>query len=275
MNDRERVQLKLDLFEGMGLSLSKSDKILDFGCGDGRKVNEFRDRGYDCQGCDVRIRDCDPAADLAARDLIREIERPYRVPFDDSSFSLVFSDQVFEHVRNPDATFREIHRILKPGGFSLHIFPTRYVPIEPHVHVPFAAWFREPWWLAMWARMGVRSPWQKGLNAKQTTLSNYRYLNLRTNYLTRSEIVGLSDKYFASTRFCMRDALRHHPRTRGAIGILACTSIVAILLDRFSTHVVLQSKSEDSMQEDDARSASTRSSHGPFHDAEPLAGGTS
>lgn len=250
MNDIERVQLKLDLLAGIGIPLSKSDKILDFGCGNGNKVDEFRNRGYDCLGCDIKIRDCEPAAELAANDLIRQIERPYRVPFDDASFSLVFSDQVFEHVRHPEDAFREIHRVLKPGGIGLHVFPTRNVPIEPHVHVPFASWFRKPWWLGMWARLGIRSQWQQGRGARQTTLANYRYLTLRTNYMTRTEILALSNKYFAQTRFCIREALRHHPRTRGGIGVIARAPGVAKIVGTFSTHVVLQIKETESMSWD-------------------------
>ena len=252
MNDSERVQLKLDLLAGIGLPLSKSDRILDFGCGTGNKVDEFRNRGYNCWGCDIHIRDCEPAVKLAAQDLIREIERPYRIPFDDSSFNFVFSDQVFEHVRHPAVAFGEIHRVLKPGGVGLHVFPTRYVPIEPHVHVPFASWFRKPWWLGMWARLGIRSRWQQGLSASQTTLANYRYLTLRTNYMTRAEILALSNKYFAQTRFCMREALRHHPRTRSGIGMIARAPGVAGIVGKFSTHVVVQQKEAEKRSGDAA-----------------------
>lgn len=43
----------------------------------------------------------------------------------DNSFDIVVTEDVFEHVRNPDAAFAEIARVLRPGG--CHIFT---VPIE-------------------------------------------------------------------------------------------------------------------------------------------------
>ncbi len=44
--------------------------------------------------------------------------------FNDEIFDLVVTQDVFEHVMNPDKAFREITRILKPGG--AHIFTVPY-----------------------------------------------------------------------------------------------------------------------------------------------------
>ncbi len=41
--------------------------------------------------------------------------------YPDNAFDLVISSDIFEHVRRPFAGFREVNRVLKPGGF--HIFP--------------------------------------------------------------------------------------------------------------------------------------------------------
>lgn len=38
------------------------------------------------------------------------------VPFEDDTFDVVFSSEVFEHVFNADELFAEIARVLKPGG---------------------------------------------------------------------------------------------------------------------------------------------------------------
>lgn len=37
-------------------------------------------------------------------------------PFEDQSFDLIYSHQVFEHVRHPEAVLAEVFRTLKPGG---------------------------------------------------------------------------------------------------------------------------------------------------------------
>ena len=46
--------------------------------------------------------------------------------FDDASLDLVITQDVLEHVFQPDRVFAEIHRVLRPGG--LHLFT---VPIYP------------------------------------------------------------------------------------------------------------------------------------------------
>lgn len=45
--------------------------------------------------------------------------------FEDNSFDIFITQDVFEHINNPFAAFKEIYRVLKPGG--VHIFT---VPID-------------------------------------------------------------------------------------------------------------------------------------------------
>ncbi len=51
-----------------------------------------------------------------------------KMTFEDNSFDLMITQDVFEHVMNPTDAFREIDRILKPGG--AHIFT---MPWYPHL----------------------------------------------------------------------------------------------------------------------------------------------
>jgi SAM-dependent methyltransferase len=44
----------------------------------------------------------------------------HQTPFKDEEFDLVYSSAVMEHVDKPRETVREIHRILKPGGLTVH-----------------------------------------------------------------------------------------------------------------------------------------------------------
>jgi ubiquinone/menaquinone biosynthesis C-methylase UbiE len=53
-----------------------------------------------------------------------------RLPYEDNTFDLVISDQVFEHVQDQVRAFEELMRITKPGGHGLHVIPARYSPIE-------------------------------------------------------------------------------------------------------------------------------------------------
>jgi SAM-dependent methyltransferase len=47
-----------------------------------------------------------------------------RLPFADASFDAIVSLHVFEHLRSPEATARELARVLRPGGLLLLGFPT-------------------------------------------------------------------------------------------------------------------------------------------------------
>ena len=49
-----------------------------------------------------------------------------RIPFDDDSFDLVFSGNVMEHIQDTNAVFREIKRVLKPGGLFLAKTPNKW-----------------------------------------------------------------------------------------------------------------------------------------------------
>ena len=40
----------------------------------------------------------------------------YELPFEDSTFDVVYAHQVLQHLANPVAALREMHRTLKPGG---------------------------------------------------------------------------------------------------------------------------------------------------------------
>lgn len=164
--------------------------ILDLGCGKGALVAHLRQQGHDAYGCDIAGSDAsnfvpDPQSGGILRAILLD---PYRLPFDDNQFDCVVSAQVLEHVIDYDSTFREIHRVLKPGGISLHVFPSRYSFIEPHVFVPLATLVRNRAWLYFWALLGVRNQFQKGKDACEVTRLNYQYLHAHTNYPTRAEI---------------------------------------------------------------------------------------
>lgn len=46
------------------------------------------------------------------------------IPFADRTFDAVFSSHVLEHVPHLPVLLREIHRVLKPGGVSVHVLPS-------------------------------------------------------------------------------------------------------------------------------------------------------
>lgn len=71
-----------------------------------------------------------------------------RLPFETSSFDVVLSNHVVEHVGD-DAEQRhhieELSRVLRPGGIGYLAVPNRWMLVEPHFHLAFLSWLPRPW----------------------------------------------------------------------------------------------------------------------------------
>jgi SAM-dependent methyltransferase len=91
-----------------------------------------------------------------------------------------------EHVMDQVGTLRELHRILRPGGCAVHVFPARYSLIEPHIYVPMGGVIGHRWWFKLWALMGIRNEFQKGLSADETADRNAFYFVEGLNYVPNS-----------------------------------------------------------------------------------------
>jgi len=210
-----RVRLQIALVDELGFKLRPAATVLDLGCGSGSTVTEYRGLGYDAFGCDFAFKDGPDVESHHYHGLIRLIDKTrYRLPFDDNSFDFVFSDQVFEHVRNYDETLSEIRRVLKPEGISLHFFPSRYTPIEPHVFVPLATIIQQRWWLAIWTTLGVRGSHQKAMAVREVVDANHIYLASCTNYLSKRAIARFVSRHFSDYRFCEGPFLKLSSRGR-------------------------------------------------------------
>jgi SAM-dependent methyltransferase len=106
-------------------------KILDFGSGQGQFVSLALEHGVDVYGVDV------PGIETNAR---VKLIIANRIPFADCWFDVVVSNQVFEHIQHPDHFISEIHRVLKPGGTFITLFPDNTVWFEGHVGLYFVHW---------------------------------------------------------------------------------------------------------------------------------------
>jgi SAM-dependent methyltransferase len=192
------VSLYRRLLVSLGRPLPERACALDLGCGDGRRVGQLLEAGFDAWGCDVVL-----AGNETGR--IRLIEQPYRLPFENDSFDLVCSTEVLEHVRDHDTTLREVARVLKPAGSSIHTFPPKLSPFEQHVFVPLGGAIQARIWLSLWALLGIRNGFQAGLSWRDVASGNQRYLKENTNYLTRGQLIRVGRDHFHEARFIERE----------------------------------------------------------------------
>lgn len=186
-----------------GHPLADAARVLDFGAGAGRHVAEFRAAGYEAVGVDQQF--VSHAAGAAPRRYLFRVDPPdYLLPFDDDAFDLVFSTSVMEHVLDPGRALAEIARVLRPDGISIHCFPSRWRPIEPHMNTPLGGRFNG-WWLSvLWARLGIRSPHQRGRTAAAVALHNAQYAKTGISYPTAREWELRSAQLFAVVRWAER-----------------------------------------------------------------------
>ena len=169
-------------------------RILDLGCGQGALVEKLCALGLDAEGCDF-------SNQLGSAERLHPIEEPYRLPFVDEAFDLVVSTSVLEHiVGDLEVCFREVARVLRPGGAAMHIYPGKwYLPTEPHIYVPLVNWFwpRVPrWWLALWALLGIRNEFQGSSPWRDVVAQNERYCREGLSYYTTRRYRDLSRRTF-------------------------------------------------------------------------------
>src|SRR5712692_803886 len=155
MDKTKEINLYRAIAKELGRDITSESTILDFGCGEGEMVYQWRNLGFNAFGVDIKLTMQDAFLRLIPN------EGKYRIPFEDETFDFIFSNQVLEHVKNLPNALSEMYRVLKAGGFSLHFFPPRLKPIEPHILVPFAGVFQAYPWLLFWSLLGVRNSFQK------------------------------------------------------------------------------------------------------------------
>lgn len=104
------------------LSLPESNhkaKVIDLGCGDGGfTLKVSRKIGCDkITGVDVYINALREAKQKGI--VVKTVDLDGPLPFKDNYFDVVVSNQVIEHLIYPVKFMKEIHRILKLGGYAI------------------------------------------------------------------------------------------------------------------------------------------------------------
>jgi SAM-dependent methyltransferase len=240
-----KLQLKLKIVREFDFYLDQESVILDFGCGSGATVQEFRENGYQSFGCDIKFK-TDNKVDLESMQkggLIRLTDlTPYKLPFQDNTFDFIFSDDVFEHVRNYRETISELARILKPDGLCLHTFASRYRPVESHVYIPFSSVIRANWWLYLWVFLGIHDHKQNSESLKERVNRIYTYLKVNTNYLSKKELQYFFEESFEEVVFCERSFLKFSGRGKYILWFSKLMPLMPSLYSTFRLRTVINRK---------------------------------
>jgi ubiquinone/menaquinone biosynthesis C-methylase UbiE len=93
--------------------------VLEIGAGSGWQAKYLADRGYDVRAIDIA-----GSVYSASREFAVQEYDGKHIPFPNESFDIVFSSNVLEHIAWIEEFQREIQRVLKPGGVSVHLVPS-------------------------------------------------------------------------------------------------------------------------------------------------------
>lgn len=100
-------------------------RILEIGSGRGTLLHLLESRGLDVVGLEANA---DRIAEARARygEIAIEQTSGATLPFPASSFDVVLSFDVFEHIRDSDAHLTEVKRVLRPRGWYLLQTPNKW-----------------------------------------------------------------------------------------------------------------------------------------------------
>jgi SAM-dependent methyltransferase len=123
------------------------------------------------------------------------------IPFASGVFDLVINNQVMEHVEDIDAVLSEIHRVLKPGGVVLSLFPDHSIWREGHCGVPFLHWFPKRstfrvYYALFWRSIGFGN-FTGGKSRLQWSKDFCDWLDRWTVYRSYGEIAIAYGKHFS------------------------------------------------------------------------------
>lgn len=101
----------MNRFQGLG-----KERVLDLGCGYGSYTDYFRSIGADAVGIDGAQAMVDIAKERYPECSFMRADIDQTLPFEDSSFDIIFCNQVLMDIEDVESVFKECKRVLRPEG---------------------------------------------------------------------------------------------------------------------------------------------------------------
>jgi len=101
------------------LDLPPGSEVLEIGAAQGTYLTALTRHGFRARGVEPWPPAIEVSKELSKRTGVETditLGRGEELPFESESFDLVLAISVMEHVQDPDAVFREVQRVLRPGG---------------------------------------------------------------------------------------------------------------------------------------------------------------
>jgi 2-polyprenyl-3-methyl-5-hydroxy-6-metoxy-1,4-benzoquinol methylase len=108
------------------VSVLQPESSLDIGCAHGLLVYWLRKKNVMAYGVDISASAFSMSPENTNQYLTKLNVETDNLPFDDGTIGLVTSLEVIEHFKNLESPFKEINRVLKPGGY---LFITTPLPL--------------------------------------------------------------------------------------------------------------------------------------------------
>jgi SAM-dependent methyltransferase len=190
--------------EAPGPPSTPGAKLLDLGCGSGAKLALFDRLGWDCYGIDISPRAIAHAAQIVPPQHLFAGQLS-DAPFSAFAFDVVRSDNVVEHLLDPLAELRHVHRLLKRSGqLFLYVPHLGGLTLRLLRGGSISSWI--PFHLTLFSRPGLKA-----------LLERAGFANVRLSSYSPPDWISLSVAQEARRRGASREAQTHLSRAAGLI----------------------------------------------------------
>ncbi len=136
-------------------------KVLDIGCGEGHALAFFKEYGWDVLGIDLSshgVRTHHPALidQVVVGDVLPSLEK---LLSEQSTFDLIWLDNVLEHVLDPSVLLTMVAGLLSPEGVAVVHVPNDFSPVQNELVrlglIPDESWIFSPDHISYFSREGL------------------------------------------------------------------------------------------------------------------------